>query len=125
MNKQQEKELFDFLNTLDDKATIYDMTHRFLCFEHNNDRTRKPWIGTEQPMDSASFKSDLVFPYRNLKVPFLTTVGELKRIVKKDRFQEICLRGWEEKETIVEYHCDDGIINIIDMYFASFEELYG
>jgi len=88
MNKQQKEELLQFLEPLDEKATIYDMTHRFLCFEYNSDRQRKDWIGTKQKPDGAPFEVDLVFNKINLSVPYLTDIKEVKRIIKNIKHED-------------------------------------
>lgn len=81
MNNEQKQEFLKFLETQEEKETIHDISFRLLCFSYE-DRMPKSWIGTTQPVDSAPFKSMLVFPLINLEVPFLTTVKDLKELIK-------------------------------------------
>lgn len=124
MNKSQRKELLTFLNTLDENATIHDMSHRFLCFEYNSDRKRKDWIGTTQPMDSAPFEANVIFPNTNgLTIPFLSTIKEVKTIIEKMQWSFGVPRGYTDIQ--VEMICDDGFVNIIDIYYTNFHSLFG
>lgn len=112
MNKSQRKELLTFLNTLDENATIHDMSHRFLCFEYNSDRKRKDWIGTDQPMDSAPFEAWLTFPlYKSLTIPFTTTIKDVKAIIALTEFY---LNGDTRYNPYVTMIYDNGYIFLDD-----------
>lgn len=59
MLKSNKEELLEFLNQQNPKESLKEASFRILCFMHNPDRTRKPWLWYNQDLDKGT--AEIVF----------------------------------------------------------------